>query len=143
MLNFGLTPEVQQSRRNSQRPRACLSHAGDEVSTTRPESACSWSKCVQSREPVDARRAVHDRLGLRELLLDWQLCERDWSTYRQTRELFIEAFEFRSEPVAGFPRIGRRQCARVEVLHSNHHLGTTRMARRKEDGVVDENCRCP
>jgi choline dehydrogenase-like flavoprotein len=80
-----------------------------------------------------------DCLGLRRLILDWQLCELDWSTYRQTQEVFIEFFE---QMRAGC-RIGKQSAAvsRVEVLHSNHHLGTTRMSECCDEGVVNANCR--
>jgi choline dehydrogenase-like flavoprotein len=81
-----------------------------------------------------------DALGLRRVRLDWQLTELDWKTYRITASLLAAEFE----------RIGAgRLIAPIEqaardrepVLHSNHHLGTTRMSEKTEDGVVDRDCR--
>ena len=81
-----------------------------------------------------------DALGLRRVRLDWQLTEMDWKTYRITASLLAAEFE----------RIGAgRMLAPIEpdgherepVLHSNHHLGTTRMSEEKEQGVVDRDCR--
>ena len=81
-----------------------------------------------------------DRLGMRRVRLDWQLTELDWKTYERTATALAGEFE----------RIGAAcLCAPIDpaartserVLHSNHHLGTTRMSEKKEDGVVDPNCR--
>jgi choline dehydrogenase-like flavoprotein len=81
-----------------------------------------------------------DSLGMRRIRLDWQLSQLDWRTYERTASLLAQEFE----------RIGAgRMRARIEpssrgreaVLHSNHHLGTTRMSAKREDGVVDANCR--
>lgn len=81
-----------------------------------------------------------DALGMRRTRLDWGLTELDWRTYERTASALAREFE----------RIGAaRMCAPIEptardrepVLHSNHHLGTTRMSSKREDGVVDPDCR--
>ena len=81
-----------------------------------------------------------DALGMRRVRLDWQLTELDWKTYEWTATALAIEFE----------RIGAaRMCGPIDpearvrepVLHSNHHLGTTRMSEKKEDGVVDLDCR--
>jgi choline dehydrogenase-like flavoprotein len=137
MLNFGLTPEIQQA--------AGILNGRVHVFRTPAMSLDDVPRVgvFMEQAPNRASRLTlgdrRDRLGLRELVLDWQLCEQDWSTHRQTHDLFIEAFEQSGT--------GRRVSAPVDdraragVLHSNHHLGTTRMAKCREDGVVDENCR--
>ena len=72
-------------------------------------------------------------------MLDWQLSELDWTTHRVTEEIFVEAFE---QMGAGHRAGTNAHDDRpVEVLHSNHQLGTTRMAVRRDDGVVDANCK--
>ena len=133
MLNFGLTPEIQEA--------AGILNGRVHVFRTPAMSPADMPKVglFMEQMPNPASRVTlgdqRDRLGLRKLVLDWQLCELDWSTFRQTQELFIESFEKIGA--------GRRVAApaRVDVLHSNHHLGTTRIAARSDDGVVDPDCR--
>jgi choline dehydrogenase-like flavoprotein len=81
-----------------------------------------------------------DALGMRRVRLDWRLSELDWTTYRRTAEGIAAAFERigaarLTAPIAKTPRSDNA------VLHSNHHLGTTRMSASRHDGVVDANCR--
>ena len=137
MLNFGLTPKIQQANgilngrvhvfrtptmRHDDVPRMGLFM----------EQTPNPASCVTLGDQ-------RDRLGLRKLVLDWQLCELDWSTFHQTEELFVEAIE----QIGAGRRVAVPAGARTRphVLHSNHHLGTTRMAARPDDGVVDLNCR--
>ncbi|MGC2194539.1 MAG: GMC family oxidoreductase, partial [Terriglobales bacterium] len=81
-----------------------------------------------------------DSLGMRRVRLDWQLTELDWRTYERTASALAAEFE---RIGAGCMRAPIEPTARGDepVLHSNHHLGTTRMSERKEDGVVDPDCR--
>jgi choline dehydrogenase-like flavoprotein len=81
-----------------------------------------------------------DPLGMRRVRLDWQLTELDWTTFERTASALAREFE----------RIGAaRMRAPIEpaardrepVLHSNHQLGTTRMSAKREDGVVNPDCR--
>jgi choline dehydrogenase-like flavoprotein len=81
-----------------------------------------------------------DSLGMRRVRLDWQLTDLDWRTYERTASVLAREFENlgvgrMSAPIESMER------DREPVLYSNHHLGTTRMSERKEDGVVDPNCR--
>jgi choline dehydrogenase-like flavoprotein len=91
---------------------------------------------LASRVTLSTQR---DKLGLRTLLLDWRLSDAELSTFRQTQELFIQAFEQ--------THAGRRaeSCTNthlpLDIMHSNHHLGTTRMSMLRDDGVVNINCR--
>jgi choline dehydrogenase-like flavoprotein len=137
MLNFGLTPEVQRA--------AGILNGRVHVFRTPKMSADDIPRVgmfmeqapnLASRLTLDERR---DRLGLRRLVLDWQLCELDWSTFRRTQQLFIEALEQMGAGCRIAAPANAHAC--VDVLHSNHHLGTTRMAARRDDGVVDPNCR--
>jgi choline dehydrogenase-like flavoprotein len=137
MLNFGLAPEVQQA--------TGILNGRVHVFRTPAMSHADMPKVglFMEQMPNPASRVTlsdqRDRLGLPKLVLDWQLCDLDWSTYGKTEKLFVAAFEQIGA--------GRRVTApagtgvRPPVLYSNHHLGTTRMAARSDDGVVDPNCR--
>jgi choline dehydrogenase-like flavoprotein len=137
VINFGLAPEVQKA--------AQLLNGRAHIYRTPAMSYDELPKVglFMEQAPNPASRITlsdqRDCLGLRRLILDWQLCELDWSTYRQTQEVFIEFFE---QMRAGC-RIGKQSAAvsRVAVLHSNHHLGTTRMSECCDEGVVNANCR--
>jgi choline dehydrogenase-like flavoprotein len=78
-----------------------------------------------------------DCVGMRRVRLDWRLTELDWKTYEQTARIFGREFERAGAGRMGVPN-ARDDAA---VLHSNHHLGTTRMAESPEHGVVDPDCR--
>jgi choline dehydrogenase-like flavoprotein len=81
-----------------------------------------------------------DPLGVRRLRLDWRLTDLDWRTYQKTAEEITEAFV---RAGAGHPSgpVETNTQDRVRLLHSNHHLGTTRMSSSPADGVVDADCR--
>ena len=81
-----------------------------------------------------------DPLGMRRLRLDWRLTDLDWRTYQKTAEEITEAFV---RAGAGHPSgpVETNTQDRVRLLHSNHHLGTTRMSSSPADGVVDADCR--
>jgi choline dehydrogenase-like flavoprotein len=137
MLNFGLTPEIQWA--------TGILNGRVHVFRTPTMSPDDMPRVgvFMEQAPNPASRLTlgdkRDRLGLLKLVLDWQLCELDWSTYRKTQQLFIDAFE----QIGAGCRVATPGDAhsRVDVLYSNHHLGTTRMATRRDDGVVDPNCR--
>jgi choline dehydrogenase-like flavoprotein len=137
MLNFGLRPEIQQAS-GILNARVHVFRTPNMSSDDIPKVGMFMEQTPNpaSRLTIGDRR---DRVGLRKLVLDWQLCETDWLTYRQTQRLFIEAFE----QIGAGCRVAALAdaSARVDLLHSNHHLGTTRMAARCDDGVVDPNCR--
>ena len=137
MLNFGLTPEVQQA--------AGILNGRVHVFRTPAMGPAAMPKVglFMEQMPNPASRVTlsdeRDRLGLLRLVLDWQLSYLDWSTYRKTEKFFIEAFE----QIGAGRRVTAPSRAQTQphVLHSNHHLGTTRIAARTDDGVVDLNCR--
>jgi choline dehydrogenase-like flavoprotein len=93
-----------------------------------------------SRVLLDQER---DALGLRRAMLDWRVSEID----RRTNRVLGEAIVM---------ELGRLGLARVqlaewmrsdevdwtpEIVPSNHHIGTTRMADHPSQGVVDPDCR--
>ncbi|MCT4334404.1 GMC oxidoreductase [Paracoccus sp. YLB-12] len=93
--------------------------------------------------PNPASRVIlidcRDALGMRRIALDWRLTDLDWRTFEETGTVLGAALEA--------ARFGRRRQLRslrrdnTSILHSNHHLGTTRMAANPELGVVDANAR--
>jgi choline dehydrogenase-like flavoprotein len=137
MLNFGLTPEIQRA--------TGILNGRVHVFRTPTMSSDDMPRVgvFMEQAPNPASRLTlgdeRDRLGLRKLVLDWQLCELDWLTYRKTQQLFIEAFE----QIGAGCRVATTEDAPSggDVLYSNHQLGTTRMATRRDEGVVDPNCR--
>ncbi len=89
-----------------------------------------------------------DALGLRKIVLDWQLSDRDAQTIR---EAVLEMGRHFARNDIGRIRIDEWAIAE-EGWHvpqisegfraiGHHHMGTTRMATSARDGVVDANCR--
>lgn len=82
-----------------------------------------------------------DAFGQRTVQVDWRLTALDMASYRATATLigdqFARSCNARFEPA---PWVVDE--AVPPQLHSTaHHIGTTRMAERPEQGVVDRHCR--
>jgi choline dehydrogenase-like flavoprotein len=79
-----------------------------------------------------------DALGQRKLEVDWRLSDHDYRSIAKTLELLTQriaevglgTFEFGDDP----PRLDG-------MTDAAHQMGTTRMANRPEEGVVDIDCR--
>jgi choline dehydrogenase-like flavoprotein len=88
-----------------------------------------------SRVTLDTER---DALGQRKLAVNWCFTDQDRRAMEKTLELLtrrfaaagLGTFDFGDEP----PMLDN-------MTDAAHQMGTTRMARRPEDGVVDANCR--
>lgn len=101
-------------------------------------SLCEQFPYKKSRVTLSQDR---DELGVQRVILDWRMSLDD---ERSIRKIVIEvAKEFAKND------LGRVKLASYILdekssiptsIHS-HQMGTTRMATRPEDGVVDENCR--
>jgi choline dehydrogenase-like flavoprotein len=80
-----------------------------------------------------------DALGMRRVCLDWQLTDLDWKTYEMTATALINEFEH-----VGFahrcPSIAPAARESEGILHSNHHLGTTRMSERTAGCMTSQTC---
>ncbi len=90
-----------------------------------------------SRVTLDRER---DALGLPRARLDWRLVELDHtSLYRSTVDFAREIYRAHG----GRIRIDLDPAAfeKTAIGFGFHHMGTTRMARRPTEGVVDEHCR--
>jgi choline dehydrogenase-like flavoprotein len=75
-----------------------------------------------------------DALGLRRIKLDWRLPSDFDEKMRRAHEILAS-------------ELGRAGLGRLhvnpehDILNAHHHMGTTRMHREPNHGVVDENCR--
>jgi choline dehydrogenase-like flavoprotein len=91
----------------------------------------------QSRVMLGSKR---DRLGMREVIVDWQLVAEDRIKAATTVRL-LGAEVGRT----GFGRLrsafGEDDAWPTDLQCTQHHMGTTRMHRDPAQGVVDENCR--
>lgn len=106
------------------------------------ESACFGLFLEQVPNPSSRVRLIADRdgMGLRRAALDWRIAPEDWRSYRRTatmiRDELVRTGLARAEPGPAIEDIGES-----DLLHSNHHLGTTRMSADARGGVVDPQCR--
>jgi choline dehydrogenase-like flavoprotein len=102
----------------------------------------SW-RSEQSPNPASRVQLLRERdtLGMPRVRLDWNLTNLDLRTIRRTQE--IVAAELGR---AGIGRIrlpvddGSHAWA-ADLVGGSHHMGTTRMARDPQRGVVDATCR--
>ena len=84
---------------------------------------------------------ARDALGMRRVRVDWRLTDLDYASYRTSATLLGEEAarccggRFQPAPWVVDPSI------RPAVVGTAHHIGTTRMSDRPEDGVVDRDCR--
>lgn len=98
--------------------------------------------CEQQPHPDSRVTLTDDRdaLGLRRLRLDWHLTDLDWASYERSAAIIG-----RTLAGLGFGTWNTEVdlCAResANVLHSNHHLGTTRMSADPGLGVVNPDAR--
>jgi choline dehydrogenase-like flavoprotein len=81
-----------------------------------------------------------DALGQRRVVLDWRIAASDSISVRRTLE--VVACELGASGLGRarilFPEDG---FAELDPTGSHHHMGTTRMHRDPNEGVVDANCR--
>ena len=82
-----------------------------------------------------------DRFGLRQARLNWVMSAEDRESIRrigiQVGKDFVDGGlgAAQLDPAVLDPKLP------LKFNHHAHHMGTTRMAKRPEDGVVDENCK--
>lgn len=79
-----------------------------------------------------------DALGKRKLALDWKFTEQDTQSMEKTLELLMQRFETAGLGTFDF---GDAPPTLDNMTDAAHQMGTTRMAHRPEEGVVDTNCR--
>jgi len=79
-----------------------------------------------------------DALGQRKLEVDWCFTDRDRRSMAKTLQLLTQRF---AEVGLGTFNFGDEPPCLENMTDAAHHMGTTRMASRPEEGVVDTNCR--
>lgn len=84
---------------------------------------------------------TRDALGLRRVKVDWRLDAAVWKTLRVfTRYVQEEFTRLGLGEVHPVDWLARGEPPGSVLVNSYHPTGTTRMAQRPEDGVVDANC---
>jgi choline dehydrogenase-like flavoprotein len=79
-----------------------------------------------------------DVLGQRKLAVDWCFTDQDRSSMAKTLQLLTQRF---AESGLGTFEFGDDLPSLETMTDAAHQMGTTRMANRPEEGVVDTNCR--
>jgi choline dehydrogenase-like flavoprotein len=85
-----------------------------------------------------------DELGMRRLVVDWRVGELDTKALRAWLEVLAGRLEdagLASVDVDAAPPLEDPMALSGTLVDAGHHMGTTRMALRPEDGVVDGECR--
>lgn len=99
---------------------------------------CEQSPDTSSRIYLGKER---DPLGMRRIVHDWRLNARDKKTIRTVA---IEIAKQFAEADLGRVQLNEfilDESLDIPVAQHAHHMGTTRMAKRPEHGVVDTNCK--
>jgi choline dehydrogenase-like flavoprotein len=113
------------------------------------DSVCAGNVgMVLEQTPVKENRvalgAERDRFGIRRPVLHWRWVEQDYRTVREVAMAFarqmVEADVGRMS-LSDWVLDPSREVEFDEDITAYHHIGTTRMARSAETGVVDTDCR--
>lgn len=137
MFNLGLSADEQRDRKILN----ARAHIYRTPTMTDDEAPRLGLFAEQAPNPASRLRLTdrYDALGMRRIVLDWQLTELDWRTFEETGEVLAAAL--RSAKVGSRVHLQAVPRDQASILHSNHHLGTTRMAAEPALGVVDANAR--
>src|SRR5262249_4423903 len=100
-----------------------------------------WAEQSPDPASVVTLGTERDPFGMPRLRADWRFNEMDVRSIATAHRLIGDQL--------GRSGAGRLECyepdvgsaIRNQIDASAHHMGTTRMARSKHEGVVDENCR--
>jgi GMC oxidoreductase len=100
--------------------------------------------CSSEQQPNPRSRvslgSTRDHLGMREVVVDWQLVAEDRSKAAAIVRLF--GAEIGRAGLGRLrPAFGKDDAWPADFQGNQHHMGTTRMHRDPALGVVDENCR--
>lgn len=79
-----------------------------------------------------------DALGKRKPVLDWRFTDQDRRSLEKTLQLLTARF---AKSGLGTFDFGEDRPSLETMTDAAHQMGTTRMASRPEEGVVDTNCR--
>lgn len=107
----------------------------DEMSLYRLDLRAEQRPIWDSRVYLSDER---DELGVRKIVIDWNVAARDIADLERTLEIF--SLELGRTGV-GRLWIPPQPASDWRVYEGCHHMGATRMATSPETGVVDPNCR--
>lgn len=82
-----------------------------------------------------------DALGMRKANMNWEISEDDMLTIRT---IGMEVAKRFADSGLGYAKLNEKLLGNPTDLYIHphaHHMGTTRMASRPDEGVVDSNCR--
>jgi choline dehydrogenase-like flavoprotein len=85
-----------------------------------------------------------DALGMRRAALDWRLTEAEIRAWRRTAEIVAQEFErldVGRVDLEGFELDNDPAKLSGRIVDAGHHMGTTRMSKAADTGVVDPECR--
>ncbi len=100
---------------------------------------CEQSPNTKSRVTLTSDR---DALGMLRSKLEWCVSDLEIATIRHFVLIVERVFRNDFADIKAFPDLEDGGATLLERLDdSNHHMGTTRMARSSQDGVVDPNLR--
>lgn len=116
----------------------------DKLTTTRGDARYYLLDHRIEQAPNPASRielaAERDALGNRRANLHWALGDLDYKTFQQGQAAVAEAMTALGMGQFRLRTLDAEEVDR-KVRGHFHHIGTTRMSERPEDGVVDANCR--
>lgn len=121
-------------KRLVQRRPACRDENGA-IATYRVKFVTEQQPHQDSRIQLGVER---DALGQRQLAVDWCFTDHDRQSMTTTLELLTQRF---AQSGLGRFNFGDEPPTLENMTDAAHQMGTTRMADRPENGVVDPNCR--
>jgi choline dehydrogenase-like flavoprotein len=136
LFNLGLSPEVQRERGLLNARAHVYRTPGMQVDEP-PRVGIFMEQAPNHRSRVTLGRET-DALGMRRVVLNWEVTGLEWHTWRTGGAVFRNALAHAG--VGTVTPLGVDHDASA-ILYSNHHLGTTRMADDPAAGVVDRDGR--
>lgn len=82
-----------------------------------------------------------DSLGLRKAVLDWRVTDKDLAAYRKSAVELAKSFSNSDLGKIKLEEYMLDESLEIPFVQHAHHMGTTRMAAKPEDGVVNQNCK--
>ena len=101
------------------------------------QQAANYKSCItlaDTKDPVFQQRQTQ---------INWEFCDLDENTYAKTTKLFKEAVAESSNKINGNGTVDFASWDYIKrnAVVNGHHLGTTRMSKQPQDGVVNGNLR--
>jgi len=101
-------------------------------------SLCEQSPNRDSRVMLSKER---DALGVRKAIVDWRMNDYDRRSIRLAGIALAEQVALKGLGRIQLEEFMYNDKIEIATVHHSHHMGTTRMARSADSGVVDTDCR--